>query len=202
MTEARDPLIAQALERWRIRDEAPAWDEVLDRAGLAERPRRLGAPRRLYIAALLAGAVAVTAPAFALVARHFLRAHPVPGTTTTIHVELGSGRSAELHLRSRGSPLGRGAAGFHFLRPGTRNVRFFRWTLVLRGLDRVAGAEIGLEGPVVRLCSPCTDGGGGFALRDEDALELLNGRAMLTVGEARQRVTPSAGGRLPSSRSS
>jgi len=55
---------------------------------------------------------------------------------------------------------------------------------------------------VIRLCSPCRNGGGGFVLLDGDALELLNGKAMLTMGEARQQIAPSAGGRLPSSRSS
>jgi hypothetical protein len=198
MTEARDPLIAHALEPWRIRDEAPAWQDVLTRAGLAARAR----PRRIAVAVLVAGAVAVAAPAFALVARHFLRGHPVPGTTTTVHVELGPGRSAELHLRSRGSPLGRDAAGFHFLHTGTRNARSFPWTLELRGLDRVAGARIALPDRSIRLCSPCMDGGGEFVLKNGDALELLNGRAALTVGGTRQRVAPSAGGRLPSSRSS
>jgi hypothetical protein len=201
MTEARDPLIAQALERWRIRDEEPAWQEVVARAGVAERARR-PLPRRISAAVLVAGAIAVAAPAFALVARHFLSEHPVPGTTTTVHVELGAGRSAELHLRSRGSPLGRDAAGFRFLRTGAEHARFFRWTLELRGLDRVDGAEITLPDRVIRLCSPCRNGGGGFVLLDGDALELLNGRAMLTMGEARQQIAPSAGGRLPSSRSS
>jgi hypothetical protein len=198
MAEARDPLIAHALEPWRIQDEAPAWQDVLARAGLAAR----GRPRRIAAAVLVAGAVAVAAPAFALVARHFLSGHPVPGTTTTVHIELGSGGSAELHLRSRGSPLGRDATGFHFLRTGTGNARSFPWTLELRGLHRVAGARIALPDRSIRLCSPCTDGGGEFVLRDGVALALLNGRATLAVGEARQRVAPSAGGRLPSSRSS
>jgi hypothetical protein len=198
MAEARDPLITHALEPWRIRDEAPAWQDVLTRAGLPAR----GRPRRIAAAVLVAGAVAVAAPAFALVARHFLSGHPVPGTTTTVHIELGSGRSAELHLRSRGSPLRRDAAGFRFLRTGTGNARFFRWTLELRGLDRVTRAQIALTDRSIRLCSPCKEGGGDFVLRAEDALALLNGRARLTVGDARQRVAPSAGGRLPSSRSS
>jgi hypothetical protein len=202
MTETRDPLIAQALERWRIRDEAPGWQEVLARAGFAETARRHRPARRVYVAALLAVAVAVAAPAFALVARHFLSAHPVPGTTTTVRLEIGSGGSAELHLRSRGSPLGRDAAGYRFLRTNTNNTRFFRWTLELGGLERVAGAEITLQDRMIRLCSPCEDGGGRFVLRDGDALALLNGRATLMVGEARQRMVPSAGGRLPSSRSS
>jgi hypothetical protein len=196
MAEARDPLIAHALEPWRIQDEAPAWQDVLARAGLAARAQ----PRRIA-AAVLVAAVAVAAPAFALVARHFLSGHPVPGTTTTVHIELGSGRSAELHLRSRGSPLRRDAAGFRFLRTGTGNARFFRWTLELRGLDRVTRAQIALTDRSIRLCSPCKEGGGEFVLRAEDALELLNGRATLAVGKARQRVAPSAGGRLPSSRS-
>jgi hypothetical protein len=198
MTETRDPLIVQALEPWRIRDEAPAWQEVLAQAGLPERAR----PRRIAVAVLVAGAVAVAAPAFALVARHFLSGHPVPGTTTTVHIELGSGRSAELHLRSRGSPLWRDATGFHFLGTGTGNARFFRWTLELRGVDGVTRAQIALTDLSIRLCSPCKEGGGGFVLQAGDALELLNGRATLAVGAARQRVAPSAGGRLPSSRSS
>jgi hypothetical protein len=198
MAEARDPLIAHALEPWRIRDEAPAWQDVLARAGLAARTQ----PRRIAVAVLVAGAVAVAAPAFALVARHFLSGHPVPGTTTTVHVELGSGRSADLHLRSRGSPLGRDATGFHFVRTGTGNARFFRWTLELRGLDRVARAQIALTDRSIRLCSPCKEGGSEFVLRDGDALALLNGHARFTVGDTRQRVAPSAGGRLPSSRSS
>ena len=198
MAEARDPLIAHALEPWRIRDEAPAWQDVLARAGLAARTQ----PRRIAVAVPVAGAVAVAAPAFALVARHFLSGHPVPGTTTTVHVELGSGRSADLHLRSRGSPLGRDATGFRFVRTGTGNARFFRWTLELRGLDRVARAQIALTDRSIRLCSPCKEGGSEFVLRDGDALALLNGHARFTVGDTRQRVAPSAGGRLPSSRSS
>lgn len=198
MTETRDPLIAQALEPWRVRDDAPDWQEVLARAGLAARPR----PRRIAAAVFVAGAIAVAAPAFALVARHFLSRHAVPGTTTTVHVEVGPRQSAELHLRSGGSPLGRDASGFHFVHTDTTNARFFRWTLELRGLNRVAGAQIALQDRVIRLCSPCSDGRGRFVLRDGDALELLNGGATLTVGDTRQRVGPSAGGRLPSSRSS
>jgi len=198
MAETRDPLIAHALERWRIQDEAPAWQKVLARAGHGARAR----PRKIAAAVLVAGAIAVAAPAFALVARHFLSRHAVPGTTTTVHVELGPGRSAELHLRSRGSPLGRDASGFYFPHTETRNARSFRWSLDLRGLDRVAGAHIALQDRVIRLCSPCSDGGGRFVLRDEDALELLNGRGTLTVGAIRHRVAPSAGGRLPRSRSS
>jgi hypothetical protein len=150
----------------------------------------------------VAGAIAVAAPAFALVARHFLSGHPVPGTTTTVHVDIGPGRSAELHVRSGGSPLGRDASGFYFLHTETSNVRSFRWTLDLRGLERVAEAQIALEARVIRLCSPCSDGDGRFVLRDRDALALLSGRATLMVGKASRKVTPSAGGRLPSSRSS
>jgi hypothetical protein len=203
MTEPRNPLIGQALERWRVQGEAPAWQDVLARAGLAEQARRPGwfrrrleTPERFYAAVLLAGAVVVAAPAFAIVAHHLLRARPVPGTTTTTRVELGSGRSAELRLRSRGSPLGRDSAGFRFLRTGTGQPRFFRWTLELHGLEQVTGARITLRGQVIRLCGPCRTGGGVFVLRDADALELLNGRATLTVGEARHRVAPAAGGRL------
>jgi hypothetical protein len=198
MAEARDPLIAEVLEPRRIRDEAPDWHEVLARAGLAARAR----PRRIAAAVLVAGAIAVAAPAFALVARHFLSGHPVPGTTTTVHVELGSGRSADLHLRSRGSPLGRGGAGFRFLQEGTGNERFFRWTLELHRVNQVAGARLNLSERSIRLCRPCSVGGGRFVLRGGDALELLNGEATVTVGEARQRVAPSAGGRLLSSRPS
>jgi hypothetical protein len=198
MIEKRDPLIAQALEPWRVRDEAPAWQEVLAGADLGARRR----PGRIAAAVLVAGAIGVAAPAFALVARHFLSGHPVPGTTTTVHIELGSGRSAELHLRSRGSPLRRDARGFHFLRTATGNARFFRWTLELRGLDRVSRARIALTDRSIPLCSPCTEGEGDFVLQARYALELLNGRATLAVGDARQRVAPSAGGRLPRSRSS
>jgi len=115
---------------------------------------------------------------------------------TTTHVELGSGRSAELRLRSRGSPLGRDSTGFHFLRAGTSQARSFRWTLKLHGLDQVAVARITLRGRVIWLCRPCSTGEGLFVLRDGDALQLLNGLATVTVGGARQRVAPAAGGRL------
>ena len=203
MTEPRDPLIGQMLERWRVQGDAPAWEEVLARAGLAgqaRRPgwfrRRLETPERFYAAVLLAGVVAVAAPAFAIVAHRLLSARPVPGTTTTTRVELGSGRAVELRLRSRGSPLERDSVGFRFLRTGTDQARFFRWTLNLHGLDQVAGAQIPVRGRVIRLCRPCSTGGGLFVLRDGDALGLLNGRAMLSVGKVRHRVAPAAGGRL------
>jgi hypothetical protein len=203
MTEPRDPLIAQALEHWRVQGEVPAWDGVLARAGLVEQARRPGlftrrleTPRRFYAALLLAGAVVVAAPAFAIVAHRLLSESPVPGTTTTTHVELGSGRSAELRLRSGGSPLGRDSVGFRFLRAGMDQARFFRWTLDLHGLVHVAGARIDLPGRTIRLCRRCSAGGGLFVLRDGDALALLNGRATLTVGEARRPVAPAAGGRL------
>jgi hypothetical protein len=203
MTE-HDQLVGHVLERWRVQGEVPDWEDVLARAGLVEqarperwRPRRVAtARRRLYAALIVAGVVAVAAPAFAIVARQLLSGHPVPGTMTTTHVQLGSGRSAELRLRSRGSPLGRDSTGFHFLRAGTSQARFFRWTLELHGLDQVAVARITLRGRVIRLCRPCSTGGGLFVLRDGDALQLLNGRATLRVGEARQRVAPAAGGRL------
>jgi hypothetical protein len=199
MTE-HDQLVGQVLERWRVQGEAPAWDDVLARAGLAEATRRRPGSKRLYAALLVAGVVAVAAPAFAIVARHLLSTRPVPGTMTTTRVELGSGTSAELRLRSSGSPLGRDSAGFRFLRTGTDHARFFRWTLELHGLDQVAGARITLRGRVVRLCRPCRTGGGVFVLRDGDALQLLNGQARLSVGNARHRVAPAAGGRLPLSR--
>ena len=108
MTE-HDQLVGQVLERWRVQGEVPDWEDVLARAGLVEQarpqswlPRRFATPRRrLYAALILAGVVAVAAPAFAIVARQLLSGHPVPGTMTTTHVELGSGRSAELRLRSQ-----------------------------------------------------------------------------------------------------
>jgi hypothetical protein len=203
MTEPRDPLIARALARWGVKGEVPAWDDVLARAGLAERARRPGLlrrrlepPRRFYAALLVAGAVAVAAPAFAIVAHRLLSGRPVPGTTTTTHVELGSGRSAELRLRSGGSPLGRDSGGFRFLRAGTDRKRFFHWTLELDGLAHVAGARIELPGRAIRLCRPCSTGAGLFVLRDGDALALLNGRGTLRVGDARHPVAPAAGGRL------
>jgi hypothetical protein len=161
--------------------------------------RRPGS-NRLYAALLAAGVVAIAAPAFAIVARHLLSGRPVPGTTTTTQVELGSGRSAEVRLRSSGSPLARDSAGFRFLRAGPDQARSFRWTLELHGLDQVGGARLTLPGRVIRLCGPCDDGGGVFVLRDGDALGLLNGQATLTVGEARHRVAPAAGGRLPRAR--
>jgi hypothetical protein len=191
-----DQLIGQVLERWRVQGEAPAWDDVLARAGLAEPAgRRLGS-KRLYVALLVAGVVALAAPALAIVARHLLSTRSVPGTTTTTRVELGSGRSAALRLHSSGSPLGRDSAGFRFLRSGADQARSFHWTLVLHGLDQVTGARITLRGRVIRLCGPCNTDGGEFLLRGGDALGLLNGRATLTVGETRHRVAPSAGGRL------
>ena len=195
MTEL-DQLVGQVLERWRVQGEAPAWDDVLARAGLAEPARRRLGSKRVYVALLAAGVVALAAPAFAIVARQLLSTRPVPGTTTTTHVELGSGRSAEFRLRSSGSPLGRDSAGFRFLRPGANQARSFHWTLELHGLNRVAGARITLRTRVIRLCGPCTTDGGEFLLRDGDALGLLNGLASLTVGKAGHRVAPSAGGRL------
>jgi hypothetical protein len=195
-----DQLIGQVLERWRVQGEAPAWEDVLARAAAGARTRQRPGSKRLYVALLVAGVVALAAPAFAIVARQLLSGHPVPGTMTTTHVELGSGRSAELRLRSRGSPLGRDSTGFHFLRAGTSQARFFRWTLELHGLDQVAVARITLRGRVIRLCRPCSAGGGLFVLRDGDALQLLNGLATLRVGEARLRVAPAAGGRLLSAR--
>lgn len=197
MTEPHDLLIGQVLERWRIQGESPAWEDVLARAGLAEQARRpRETPRRFYAVALLTGVVAVAAPAFAIVAHRLLSGRPVPGTTTTTHVELGSGHSAELRLRSRGSPLGRDSAGFRFLRTAPGQARFFHWTLELNGLRQVTSARIDLPGRVIRLCRPCRSGGSLFVLRDHDALGLLNGRATLTVGKARHRVAPAAGGRL------
>jgi hypothetical protein len=195
MTE-HDQRLSQVLERWRVQGEAPAWEDVLARAGLAEPTRRRPGSKRLYAALLVAGVVAVAAPAFAIVARHLLSTGPVPGTMTTTHVELGSGRSADLRLRSSGSPLGRDSAGFRFLRTGTDQGRFFRWRLELHGLDQVAGARITIRGRVIRLCGPCSTDGDEFLLRDGEALGLLNGRATLTVGEARHLVAPAAGGRL------
>jgi hypothetical protein len=195
-----DRLVAQVLERWQVQGEAPAWDEVLARAGLAEPTRRRPGSKRLYAALLAAGVVAIAAPAFAIVARHLLSTRPVPGTTTTTHVELGTGRSAELRLRSSGSPLARDSAGFRFLDAGPDLARSFRWTLELHGLDQVGGAGITLRGRVIRLCKPCGNGVGLFVLRDEEALGLLNGQATVTVGQARQRVAPAAGGRLPRAR--
>jgi hypothetical protein len=195
MTEL-DQLVGQVLERWRVQGEAPAWEDVLARAGLAEPAHRRAGSRRLYVALLLAGVVAVAAPAFAIVARQLLSTRSVPGTTTTTRVELGSGRSADVRLRSSGSPLGRDSAGFRFLRPGADQARSFHWTLELHGLELVTGTRITIRGRVIRLCRPCRTGGGVFVLRDGDALALLNGRATLTVGEARYRVAPSAGGRL------
>jgi len=195
MTE-HDQLIGQVLERWRVQGEAPAWDDVLARAGAGARTRQRLGSKRLYVALLVAGVVALAAPALAIVARQLLSTRSVPGTTTTTHVELGSGRSAELRLHSSGSPLGRDSAGFRFLRPGADQARSFHWTLELHGLDQVAAARITLRGRVIRLCGPCTTDGGVFLLQDGDALGLLNGRATLTVGEARHRVAPSAGGRL------
>jgi hypothetical protein len=196
----RDQFVAQVLERWRVQDEAPAWDEVLARAGLAEPTRRRPGSKRLYASLLAAGVVAIAAPAFAIVARHLLTARPVPGTTTTTHVELGPGRSAELRLRSSGSPLARGSAGFRFLRAGPGQARTFRWTLELHGLDQVGGARITLHGQAIRLCKQCSNGGGLFVLRDREALGLLNGQATLTVGQARHRVALAAGGRLTRAR--
>jgi hypothetical protein len=195
MTE-HDQLIGQVLERWRVQGEAPAWEDVLARAGLAEPARRRLGSKRLYVALLVAGVVTLAAPALAIVARQLLSTRAVPGTTTTTRVELGSGRSAELRLHSSGSPLGRDSAGFRFLRPGADQARSFHWTLELHGLDKVAGARITLRGRVIRLCGPCRTGGGVFVLRDGEALGLLNGRATLTVGKARHRVAPAAGGRL------
>jgi hypothetical protein len=195
MTE-HDQLVGQVLERWRVQGEAPAWDDVLVRAGLAEPARRRLRSKRVYVALLAAGVVALAAPAFAIVARQLLSTRSVPGTTTTTRVELGSGRSAELRLRSSGSPLGRDSAGFRFLRPGADQARSFHWKLELDGLDRVAGARITLRARVIRLCGPCSNGGGEFQLRDGEALGLLNGRATLSVGKARHRVAPAAGGRL------
>jgi hypothetical protein len=195
MTEL-DQLVAQVLERWRVQGEAPAWEDVLARAGLAEPTRRRPGSKRLYAALLVAGVVAIAAPAFAIVARHLLSARPVPGTTTTTQVELGAGRSAELRLRSSGSPLARDSAGFRFLRADPDQTRSFRWTLELHGLDEVGGARITLPGRMIRLCKPCGNGVGRFVLRDGDALRLLNGQATLTVGQARHRVAPAAGGRL------
>jgi hypothetical protein len=195
MTE-HDQLIGQVLERWRVQGEAPAWDDVLARAGAGARTRQRLGSKRLYVALLVTGVVALAAPALAIVARQLLSTRSVPGTTTTTHVQLGSGRSAELRLRSSGSPLGRDSAGFRFLRPGADQARSFHWTLELHGLDRVAGARITLRGRVIRLCGPCSTGGGKFPLRDGEALGLLNGRATLTVGKARHRVAPAAGGRL------
>jgi hypothetical protein len=202
VTEPRDPVVGHVLERWRVRGEAPAWEDVLARAGLAAPARRRGwlrrrlhAPAHLY-AVLLLAAVAIAAPAFAIVARHLLSARPVPGTTTTTQVELGSGRSAELRLRSSGSPLARDSAGFRFLRTDPDQARSFHWALDLHGLDRVGGARITLPGRVIRLCKPCGHGVGLFVLHDGDALRLLNGRATLTIGQARHRVAPAAGGRL------
>ena len=194
MTEL-DQLVGQVLERWRVQGEDPAWEDVLARAGLAE-PTHRRAGSRLYVALLVAGVVALAAPAFAIVAHQLLSTRSVPGTTTTTRVELGSGRSADLRLRSSGSPLGRDSAGFRFLRPGADQARSFHWTLELHGLELVAGARITLRGRVIRLCGPCNTDAGEFLLRDGDALGLLNGRATLTVGEARHRVAPSAGGRL------
>jgi hypothetical protein len=195
MTE-HDQLIGQVLERWRVQGEAPAWEDVLARAGLAEPTHRRAGSRRLYVALLVAGVVVLAAPAFAIVARQLLSTRSVPGTTTTTHVGLGSGRSADLRLRSSGSPLGRDSAGFRFLRPGADQARSFHWTLELHGLELVAGARITIRGRVIRLCRPCRTGGGVFVLRDGEALGLLNGRATLTVGKARHRVAPAAGGRL------
>ena len=130
-----DQLVGQVLERWRVQGEAPAWEDVLARAGLAEPTHRRAGSRRLYVALLVAGVVALAAPAFAIVARQLLSTRSVPGTTTTTHVELGSGRSADLRLRSSGSPLGRDSAGFRFLRPGADQARSFHWTLELHGLE-------------------------------------------------------------------
>ena len=191
-----DQLVGQVLERWRVQGEAPAWEDVLARAGAGARTRQRPGSKRLYVALLVAGVVALAAPAFAIVARQLLSTRSVPGTTTTTRVGLGSGRSADLRLRSSGSPLGRDSAGFRFLRSGTDQARSFHWTLELHGLDQVAGARITLRGRVIRLCGPCKTDGGEFLLRDGEALRLLNGRATLTVGEARHRVAPSAGGRL------
>ena len=199
MTEL-DQLVAQVLEPWRVQGETPAWAEVLARAGLAETTRRRPGSKRLYAALLAAGVVAIAAPAFAIVARHLLSGRPVPGTTTTTHVELGSGRSAALRLRSSGSPLARDSAGFRFLRTGSDQARSFHWTLELHGLDNVGGARITLPGRTIRLCKPCGNGAGLFVLRDGDALRLLNGQATLTVGQARHRVAPAAGGRLTRAR--
>jgi hypothetical protein len=195
-----DQLVAQVLERWQVQGEAPAWDEVLARAGLAEPTRRRSGSKRLYVALLLAVVVTIAAPAFAIVARHLLSARPVPGTATTTHVELGPGRSAELRLRSSGSALARDSAGFRFLDASPGQARSFRWTLELHGLDQVGGAGIWLRGRAIPLCKPCGNGVGLFVLRDEEALALLNGQATLTVGEARHRVAPAAGGRLTRAR--
>jgi hypothetical protein len=195
MTE-HDQLIGQVLERWRVQGEAPAWEDVLARSGLAEPTHRRAGSKRLYVALLVAGVVALAAPAFAILARQLLSTRSVPGTTTTTRVGLGSGRSADLRLRSSGSPLGRDSAGFRFLQPGADQARSFHWTLELHGLDQVAGARITLRGRVIRLCGPCNTDSGEFLLRDGEALGLLNGRATLTVGKARHRVAPAAGGRL------
>lgn len=200
MTEPRDPLIGQVLERWRVQGEPPAWEEVLARAGLDEPTRRRSGSKRFYVALLAAGVVAVAAPAFAIVAHRLLSGRAVPGTTTTTQVELGPGTWAELRLRSGGSPLARDSAGFRFLDAGPDQARSFRWTLELHGLDQVGGARITLRGRVIRLCKPCGRRVGLFVLRDEDALGLLNGQATLTVGEARHRVAPAAGGRLTRAR--
>jgi hypothetical protein len=203
MTEQRDPNIRQVLERWQIKDEAPAWEDVLARAELTEPTARGGRfrrwlepPRRLNLAIVLASLVAATAPALAIVAHRLLMARSVPGTTTTTHVALGSGRSVDLHLSSRGSPLERDSTGFHFLRPGTRQARFFRWTLELHGLDQVARARIHLRGRMIRLCHRCGTDSGLLVLWGGDALALLNGQATLAVGKAQHRVAPAAGGRL------
>jgi hypothetical protein len=203
MTE-HDQLVGQVLERWRFEGEVPDWEDVLARAGLVEQaqpqswlPRRFATPRRLYAALLLAGVVAVAAPAFAIVARQLLSGHPVRGTATTTHVELGARSSADLRLRSSGSPLRRDSSGFRFSRSATDHARSFRWTLELHGLDSVAEARLAIPGRAIVLCRPCRSGGGVFVLRDGAALGLLNGRGTFTLGSASRRIAPSAGGRLP-----
>jgi hypothetical protein len=196
MTDRLDPLVTGSLERWRVTDETPAWEDVLARAGRVA-SRRLRT-RRLHVAVAVAVAVGVAAPALAVVASHYLGDRAVPRTFATARVDLGGGRAATVHLRSHGSSVGRDRRGFYYLggRADSRS-RAFDWRLELSAVDRVAGAQIEIGGRTVELCRSCVQGSAGtFVLHGNTALKLLDGDAALQLGAARGAVPAASGGRL------
>jgi hypothetical protein len=191
------PEVESELERWSIRDAEPDWDDVISRA---QRKRRAAGsrPRRLYLVSAAFAAVALAAPAFALVANHLFGGRPVLGTLSEVGVKLGSGRAAVIFFRSHGSAVVRDKEGFHYREPRSDSSRAFRWRLDLTGLQRVEVVTITVDdGPRVSLCTGCHAGSGGqFVLRSAAALALLDGDATVTVNARSSRVMPAMGGRL------